>query len=186
VTLRITRLPLLAVLVAGLMTVAIGAAQGGKDAKDAHPSRANETDRTFVGLMTPHHEGGVELGRMAAEKGTNPEIVRLGRDIVAEQSAELELLTSWATRLKVEPGMPEPIQERDMIDMERLQAASGAQFDRMWLDVISAHHAAAIQMALIEEAGGRYGPSVRLAASIVESQSSQLEEFNALTRALEG
>ena len=73
-----------------------------------------------------------------------------------------------------------------MIDMEKLRAASGTDFDGLWLDVISAHHMGAIQMALMEENGGAYGPAVKLAASIVESQSAQMEEFNALTRALGG
>ena len=41
-------------------------------------------------------------------------------------------------------------------------------------------------MALIEENGGAYEPAMKLAASIVESQSAQLDEFNALTRALGG
>lgn len=41
-------------------------------------------------------------------------------------------------------------------------------------------------MALIDESGGAYGPAVKLAASVVESQSAELDEFNALTRALGG
>lgn len=182
---RITRL-LTAVLVLGLMAAGIAFAQGNSDGTDARSPRANGTDRMFVTLMTPHHEGGVQLGRMAAEKGTDPRVVRLGRAIVKEQSAEIGRLRSWATRLGVKPAMPEPIEKRDMIDMRKLRAASGGEFDRMWLDVISAHHAAAIQMALMERAGGRYRPAVRLATSIVASQSAQLRQFNALTRELEG
>lgn len=182
---RITR-RFTAVLVLALMATGIASAQASSDGTDARSLRANGTDRQFVTLMTPHHEGGVELGRMAAEKGTDPRVVRLGRAIVKEQSAELVRLRSWATRLRVKPAMPAPIEERDMIDMQKLRATSGVEFDRMWLDVISAHHMAAIQMALIERAGGRYRPAVRLAASIVASQSAQLRQFNALTRELEG
>lgn len=88
----------------GLLGGGIAAAHGGKDGKASHPARASGTDRAFVGLMTPHHESGVELGQLAVDKGTNPDVVRLGRGIVEEQSAELELLTSWAVRLKVEPA----------------------------------------------------------------------------------
>ncbi len=129
----------------------------------------------------------MELGRLAAEKGTNPEIVRLGRDIVTEQSAELELLDAWASRLGVTSGMPAPIMDHDMIDMARLSAAKeGMDFDRLGLDVISTHHSAAIQMALMERNGGRYAPAVQLSRSIIESQSAQLEEFNDLIRSLGG
>ena len=42
----------------------------------------------------------------------------------------------------------------------------------------------AIQMALMEENGGAYRPAVKLATSIIESQSAELKELNALTRAL--
>lgn len=183
---RVLRWPLVVLLAVGLLSGGIAAAHGGKDGKASHPIRANGTDRAFVGLMTPHHASGIELGQLAVAKGTNPSVVRLGREIVEEQSAELELLNSWAARLKVGSGMPDAIHEREMIDMEKLRAASGTDFDRLWLDVISAHHMGAIQMALMEENGGAYGPAVKLAESIVESQSVQMEEFNALTRALGG
>lgn len=187
---RMLRWPLLAILAAGLMTVGIAAAHGGEGStgtKGAPPGYANGTDRAFTGLMTPHHEGGVELGRLAAEKGTNPEIVRLGKDIVTEQSAELKLLDAWASRLGVTPGMPAPIMDHDMIDMAKLRAAKeGMDFDRLWLDVISTHHSAAIQMALMERNGGRYAPAVQLSRSIIASQSAQLEEFNDLIRSLGG
>jgi uncharacterized protein (DUF305 family) len=187
---RLMRWPLLAILVAGLMTVGIAAAHGGKGStgtKGASAGHANGTDRAFIGLMIPHHEGGVELGELAAEKGTNREVVRLGKEIVTEQSAELELLESWAKRFGVTPRMPEPIMEHDMMDMAKLRAAPrGAEFDRLWLDEISMHHAAAIQMALMERNGGRYGPAVELAESIVTSQSAQLEEFNELLTSIGG
>lgn len=175
----------LAALVIILSVAGVALGHGAKGDRIAKGS-ANGTDRAFVALMIPHHTGGVELGKLAAEKGTNPEVVRLGREIEAEQSREIVDLQAMARRLGVTPYMPQPIEEREMIDMERLRAASGVEFDRMWLDVISAHHMGAIQMALIERNGGVYRPATTLASSIIESQSAQLAEFNRLTRTLGG
>lgn len=141
----------------------------------------NQTDARFVASMLPHHTGGVELGEMAAEKGTSEDIRRLGEGIVKEQTQEKSTLEAMVKRFGTEEAMAPAIEERDMMDMAALRRASGKEFDMMWLDVISGHHAAAIQMADIEAGGGKDPEAKRLAESIVSSQTRELEEFNELS-----
>jgi uncharacterized protein (DUF305 family) len=140
----------------------------------------NRTDRAFAASMLPHHEGGVKLGGMAADKGVDSDIRRLGRDIVSAQTREARTLRNMVRRFRTAPSMPEAIMQRDMLDMRALQAATGTEFDRRWIDVISAHHSAAIQMAQIEVQGGRNRAARRLARSIVVTQKRELEQFNRL------
>jgi uncharacterized protein (DUF305 family) len=162
----------------GLLAVAGGA--------QARSHSYNATDAAFAAGMLPHHEGGVELGRLAAQKGVNADIRRLGGEIVTAQTREARTLRRMVRQFRTRAEMPEPIEERDMRDMRRLQAASGAEFDRLWLDVIGAHHAAAIQMAQIEAEGGRNAEARRLARRIVSTQERELAQFNRLAEALGG
>lgn len=138
------------------------------------------TDAAFVASMLPHHKGGIELGRLAATKGVDADVKRLGAAIMTKQTEELATLQALASRLGTTALMVAPIEERDMRDMARLKAASGAAFDTLWLEVISGHHSAAIQMAGIEVDGGQDSESVTLAKDIVTTQTRELTEFNTI------
>ncbi|MGI8595127.1 MAG: DUF305 domain-containing protein [Solirubrobacteraceae bacterium] len=146
----------------------------------------NQTDAAFAANMLPHHEGGVKLGEMAVKKGVDPKVKSLGQDIVAAQTRESETLQGFLRDFGgVSPVMPAPIEERDMMDMKKLAAASGQEFDLLWLEVISGHHSAAIQMAEIEKTGGKSPEAKKLATSIIDTQSSELTQFSALLKQME-
>lgn len=167
-----------------------GCGDSNDQASAAKPTAAaaksfNGTDARFAGLMTPHHTGGVELGKLAVLKGKDPAVRRLGQGIVDEQSRELKQLKLFLRDFRATASMPRPIEARDMMDMEELRKAKGAAFDRMWLQVIGGHHAAAIQMALMERSGGKDRRAVRLASSIIASQSTELTQFNRLLRSMQ-
>ena len=146
----------------------------------------NSTDAAFASMMLPHHEGGVELGKLAAQKAQTAEIRAIGRSIVATQSRQAQTLRrmvrSFDTRAMVAPEA----MERERIDMRRLRAASGLAFDKLWLDVISAHHMGAIQMGQMEARGGHNGEARSLARRIVSAQRRELNRFNGLSQELGG
>ncbi len=155
---------------------------GGADADQSY----NQTDEAFAANMLPHHEGGVKLGEMAVKKGVDPKVKSIGQDIVDAQTRESETLRRFLRDFGgVSPVMPAPIEERDMMDMKKLEEASGQGFDRLWLEVIGGHHAAAIQMAEIEKTGGKSPQAKKLATSIVDTQSSELTQFNVLLKKME-
>jgi uncharacterized protein (DUF305 family) len=155
---------------------------GGDDGKSAATGdRAyNQADAAFVASMIHHHEGGVELGKLAVEKGVDPQVKQLGDGIVEEQAREIKTIERLIRETKAPTIMPAAIAQRDKADMMALKAASGAMFDKLWLDVISAHHSAAIQMAEIEKRGGKLPEAKQLSESIIQSQSEELTRFNAL------
>ena len=146
----------------------------------------NSTDAAFASMMLPHHEGGVELGQMAATKAQTPQIRALGRSIAASQSRQARTLRSMVRRFDTRAMTSPEARERNRIDMRRLRAATGVAFDRMWLDVISAHHMGAIQMGEMEARGGHNAAARSLARRIVSAQRRELNRFNGLTQQLGG
>lgn len=174
-------LPVLAIFLGLVLNACGGADASSPDASTEAGSAGNATDAAFVVGMLPHHEGGVALGQMAAEKGVDPKIRELGKSIEQAQTREASTLRDLVEQFGADsPMMAGPIAEREKIDMEELQAASGPAFDRLWLDVISGHHVAAIQMAEIERAGGTSPEAQQLATAIIETQSEELTQFNDL------
>lgn len=150
------------------------------EASSTPTSAFNQTDVAFIAGMTPHHMGGIELGMLAADKGVDPAIKELGSGIKTKQTSELTTLQGLLTKYGAQPDMVMPIDVRDKRDMAKLKAASGPAFDMLWLEVISGHHSAAIQMAKIELAGGQDPEATALATAIIAQQTKELTEFNAL------
>ena len=59
--------------------------------KDMHaPGYAGNPDIDFLAMMIPHHEGAVEMARLALVHGRDPATRRLAEDIIASQVVEIE------------------------------------------------------------------------------------------------
>lgn len=179
-----TALIILLALVPGASAASGAGAGADPVARTSAGVASNATDAAFAAGMAAHHTGGVDLGRMAARKGAQPAVRRLGAAIAAVQSRELVTLRSLLRRYGAEePAVPKPIEDRDARTMRALGAASGAEFDRLWLEEISGHHVAAVQMAQIERAGGADPQAIRLARGIISTQLRELRAFNRLIAA---
>jgi len=62
-------------------------------------------------------------------------------------------------------------------DMQKLDAAKGTEFDRMFAQMMIEHHEGAITMAEDEQKNGRNATTKKLAADVVKNQSAEVEKF---------
>jgi len=53
---------------------------------------ADPFDPAFVEMMIPHHEGAVKMARIQLEKGSDPDLKRLAKEIVSAQEREIALM----------------------------------------------------------------------------------------------
>ncbi|GAA0617513.1 hypothetical protein GCM10009422_10920 [Brevundimonas kwangchunensis] len=133
-------------------------------------------DVAFMQHMIVHHAQAVEMVALQTTRGENARVNLLGRRIALSQEAEMELMRGWLTGrgLPLEmPGMdhgahgghagmdhgahaghgaPSPEDTPVMAgmltprQMRALAAASGAEFDRLFLTGMIQHHQGAIDM----------------------------------------
>jgi uncharacterized protein (DUF305 family) len=68
--------------------------------------------------------------------------------------------------------------------MTQLEGASGADFDRMFLQMMTPHHQGAIDMAEVEQSDGSNPQAIALARSIETSQTAEISEMQQLLQAL--
>ena len=63
-------------------------------------------------------------------------------------------------------------------------AASGAEFDRMWVDMMITHHEGAVAMGKTEVADGANEQATQLAQTVVDAQTTEIAELKSLATEL--
>ncbi len=87
-------------------------------------------------------EGGmmeVQLGQLAAEKATNPDVKNFGQKMVSDHTALNNAMKPIADKLGVK--VPEKLNKKDQAMYDKMSALSGADFDNAYIeDMVKDHH----------------------------------------------
>ena len=137
-------------------------------------------DQIFAAMMIPHHEQAIQMSELALLNSTDPEILALASEIKAAQDPEIDQMKSWgSSKMGSHAGhmMDEGMLTDD--EMAQLKDASGAEFNRLFLEGMIKHHQGAIQMAdMVIDSGNE--EAALLGKNIVESQSAEIERMRQL------
>ncbi|MEJ7634731.1 DUF305 domain-containing protein [Aeromicrobium sp.] len=181
----------LATLVAATTLTVLTACSGSDDASASF----NDADVTFAQDMIPHHRQATEMAGLAAERTENADVLTLAEQITAAQGPEIDMMSGWLKSWdKKVPSDGDGMEGMDhgsssssdmpgmMSDdeMAALEDASGSEFDRQFLTMMTAHHEGAIEMAKTEEADGKYAKAVALAKEIQKDQAAEISTMESL------
>lgn len=73
----------------------------GMDGKSMHNmSMTGDVDYDFAANMRKHHQVAVDMSQKELNKGKNPQLKQLARDIIAAQKKEIAVLDKWLTANK--------------------------------------------------------------------------------------
>jgi len=151
-----------------------GCADTGKDAAEF-----SNVDIMFAEMMIPHHEQAIVLSDIASTNSSNPEIQKLAESIRGAQAPEIDQMASW-------PGVDSMGHAGHMMDgmlseteIEELRAASGVEFDRLFLEGMIKHHKGALDMAEMV-LDSKNSEVAALARAIVDTQTREIAEMEAL------
>ena len=159
----------------------------------------NDADIAFAQMMTVHHREAIAMADLAPDRAESAEVKSLAEAISAAQGPEIETMTGFLRAWDAE--VPEGMSTGGMggmggMDMgampgamtpemmDRLMAAQGAEFDRMFLEMMTAHHNGAIEMARTEQAEGQNPQALELAATIETDQTAEVEEMRQILASL--
>lgn len=183
-----------------------GEAKTDSDIPESEPF--NDADVAFATDMVPHHAQALSMVDLTVGRALSPDVAALAEQVRAAQAPEIEelvdLLQRWeqpvpeTSRDHVNAGHEGdgdhgehpgagPLPGHEAMpgmasgeDMSALEAARGDDFERMWLELMAAHHEGAVEMARDELDAGEDAAALALAESIVESQERELEQIEAL------
>ncbi|HEU4883944.1 MAG TPA: DUF305 domain-containing protein [Longimicrobium sp.] len=144
----------------------------------------NEADVRFVTGMIAHHGQALEMAALVPDRATRPDVRLMAERIQVSQRDEIALMERWLQ------AHGEPVPSADSVhahhhggahaqmpgmltpeEMQRLAAASGAEFDRLFLELMIRHHEGALMMVaeLFGTPGGGQQSSVFHIANEVDA-----------------
>ncbi len=177
---------LAALAVIALTAVAVGC--GGDDEQSSNSG--NATDAAFIADMTAHHEGAIDMARVAQKRAEHPEIRRLAGDIVAAQKGEISVMKSIGRDMH---GMAEHgdghmgMSDAEMgMDMDPDELEKAKPFDRAFIDAMVPHHQGAVAMAKQLLMKGEQPALRTMADDIIEAQTKEIEQMREWRKAWYG
>lgn len=113
-----------------------------------------EADVEFMQMMTLHHDQAITMTGWVDERTTDRDIRLLAERMRISQEDELDFMASWlqdrGTPLRGDHAdhgggmmMPGMLTEEQL---DRLEAADGEEFDRLFLEYMIQHHSGALEM----------------------------------------
>ena len=142
-------------------------------------SEFSPTDIAFAEMMIPHHEQAIEMSELALMNSTNPEVLELAQEIKSSQAPEIELMASWSgVKSSTHAGhtMDGMLSEDEL---NALRAATGAEFDRLFLQGMIKHHQGAIEMAM-DVKNSNSMVVADLSAAIIKQQEIEITRMEEL------
>ena len=166
---------------------------GADQASKLAGTRYTEADVRFMQDMIPHHHQALVMSRLVSERTNRNELIEVAERIETSQSDEIEFMKGWlAARGEDVPdpaaheamqmshemaGMASPEQ------MTALEAADGAEFDKLFLTLMIEHHEGALTMVedLLDAPGSAYEPVLfEFTTDITSDQSAEIERMDAM------
>ena len=147
------------------------------------PAQGEDVDRAFVTGMVPHHQAAIEMAQVVLDRGRNQKVRALAQSIIDDQQNEINEMSAFAERkwgfrpdrqrsgpMGVLMGMPISMDMSTMAD----HMTKTAQVDRMFLQMMIPHHAAAISMADELFSQGNDQRLIRSARTVMSSQAREI------------
>ena len=139
-------------------------------------------DLQFIDTMIAHHQGAIEMARLADGRAEHAELKELARKIVADQEREIAQMRKWRTEWYGErapainmelPGMRESMQ----MDMRQLAEARGRDFDLLFIDMMIPHHEGAVVMSRQALERAEHAELKKLAEQIIAAQQAEIAQM---------
>lgn len=187
-------------IVAALVTGALAQHPAGHGDTNKKAQGAKTTDAPYdlhyIDMMIEHHQMGINMAKMAQNKASHAELKDLATKMVEDQQKDSDQLQKWrdewyAGQPKSDhmnmPGMSKSDHAKmkgmsgmnmQQMDMSKLEAASGNDFDLMFIDMIVPHHQMAIDMSRDALKKAQHAPLKSFARTTIDKQQKEKTQLS--------
>ena len=139
-----------------------------------------EFEQSFLQQMIQHHRSAIEMAKMVPDHTQRAELRQLAEKIISAQQQEIEQMTKWLTDwYKASPKevANEKADKEMKSHMSMFTGKKDADFDKVFLQMMSMHHHMAVEMAEQAESKSTHPELKELAAKIAKDQQSEIKQM---------
>lgn len=149
----------------------------------------NDADKKFIQNMIVHHEQAVRMSDLAPERASSRDVKELASRISDVQGLEIDAMNRWLSQHlipTVNPTAPDHHTGGDHASMpgmatqeqlQQLEDAKGEAFDKLWLQLMIAHHEGALTMAEEVRSSGIDVRVQEIADDVVVEQTDEIQRM---------
>lgn len=142
-------------------------------------------DRYFIANMIAHHQGAVDMAKLAQTNAKHQELKNMANDIVTAQTSEINNMKAWQTQWGYPASSGEMMMDHSAMGMEdtnagmmnQLNGKTGDAFDRAFLEQMIMHHQSAINMAAPGETNAQHQEVKDLTTAIITTQTKEIQQM---------
>lgn len=165
-------------------------------AADLSKVQYTPADVKFMQGMIHHHAQALDMTELIPSRTATEDMKKLGLRITLSQADEIKMMQRWLQARGQEvtsehahhmPGAPMMPGMLSKEEMDRLAAAKGLEFDRLWLDGMIKHHMGALVMVedLVSQPGAAQESEMfAFASDIVADQKMEIDRMGAMLGAI--
>ena len=141
-------------------------------------------DLQFIDTMSAHHQSAVDMAGMALKKSQNAELKTFAQKIIDDQQKEIATMKGWREKWYAGKAPAKNMEMSGMMDamkmmsggeMKKMEDAAGKDFDLMFLDMMTPHHAGAVVMAKEALTKAEHPEIKSLANEIIKAQEAEIK-----------
>ena len=144
-------------------------------------------DIMFLQMMIPHHQQAVDISNLALKTSKDAELLALAEAIRDAQTTEIAQMKTWLNQAGAGLDMGHSMDGMggmlDDTELSALAAATGKNFDILWLKGMIGHHDGAIHMTtMIRDASNKEIKAI--GENVIKDQSEQITQMEAMLKRL--
>ncbi len=170
------------VVVAGMIAVISLAILGSRGFEIPWHGTELALDRAFIRRMSAHHAQGIVIAEIGVDRAADPQLRALARLMAAEQIGENKIFAQWWTSWFNAPvqicssaeqaSMPGMLSAAQLVQLKKV---ASADFDSLFIQLMTLHHLGAVQMAEDELQAGADLRLLVMAEAIRHGQQGEIE-----------
>ena len=156
------------------------------DAYKQYAAMTGETyDRNFIANMIAHHQGAVDMAKLAQKNAKHQELKDMADNIISAQEKEITDMTAWQEKWGYPSTSANNMMDHSamgmMSDMDsmtsELEGKTGDEFDKAFIEQMIMHHQSAIDMAAPGEKNAKHQEVKELTRAVVSAQTKEIQQM---------
>lgn len=147
--------------------------------------KGEDYDKSFLSNMIAHHQGAVDMAKLAQQNAKHSELKSMADDIVMAQEKEIGDMTDWQKQWGYPSSSADNMMDHSamgmMSDMSNmtaeLEGKTGDKFDKSFIEQMIMHHQSAIDMSATAESNASHKEVKDLARNIISAQTKEIAQM---------